>query len=170
MEISVGGQRINPIFFVETGNEGKPPPVGGWSEIPAYPGAPMDDAVFAAMMEEAMKHLGKPYVFGASGPNAFDCSGFVSWVINNSGIGYNIGRLGAKALSNWTVPVSPENAMPGDLVFFWRTYDAPDPNAPTHVGIYIGNGMMIHAGKPVSYASINTNFWQNHFWGFGRLP
>jgi len=170
MEISVDGQRINPIFFVETGNEGKPPPVGGWSEIPAYPGAPMDDAVFAAMMEEAMKHLGKPYVFGASGPNAFDCSGFVSWVINNSGIGYNVGRLGAKALSNWTVPVSPENAMPGDLVFFWRTYDAPDPNAPTHVGIYIGNGLMIHAGKPVSYASINTTFWQNHFWGFGRLP
>lgn len=169
MEISIDGQRRNPIFFVETGNEGKShPSEGGWSEIPPYPGAPMDDAVFAAMMNEAMKHLGKPYVFGASGPNSFDCSGFVSYVLNHSG--WNVGRLGAKALSNICTPVSPADARPGDLVFFWRTYDAPDPNAPTHVGIYIGNGMMIHAGKPVSYASINTTYWQNHFWGFGRLP
>jgi len=169
MEISIDGQRRNPIFFVETGNEGQPPlTTGGWASIPAYPGAPMDDAVFAAMMDEAMQHLGKPYVFGASGPNSFDCSGFVSYVVNRSG--WSIGRLGAKGLSNICTPVSPADAQPGDLVFFWRTYDAPDPNAPTHVGIYIGNGMMIHAGSPVSYASINTTYWQNHFWGFGRLP
>ena len=168
MEVSIGGQRINPIFFVETGNEGKSPALGGWLEIPPYPGAPLDDAKFAVMIEEAVKHLGKPYVWGASGPNSFDCSGFVSYVINNTW--WNVGRLGAKGLSNICTPVSPADARPGDLVFFWRTYDAPDPNAPTHVGIYIGNGMMIHAGKPVSYASINTTYWQNHFWGFGRLP
>ena len=168
MEVSINGQRINPIFFVETGNEGKSPPSGGWLEIPPYPGAPLDDAKFAVMIEEAIRHLGKPYVWGASGPNSFDCSGFVSYVINNTW--WNVGRLGAKGLSNICTPVSPADARPGDLVFFWRTYNAPDPNAPTHVGIYIGNGMMIHAGKPVSYASINTTYWQNHFWGFGRLP
>ena len=131
----------------------------------------LSDAVFAAMLAEAERHLGLPYVWGGSHPSTgFDCSGYVSWVINNSGIGYNVGRMGAKALSNWTIPVSPADARPGDLVFFWRTYNAPDPNAPTHVGIYVGNGMMIHTGNPTSYASITTNYWVNHFWGFGRLP
>ena len=130
----------------------------------------LNDARFAAMLAEAEKHLGTPYVWGGFSPSGFDCSGYVSWVINNSGIGYNIGRMGAKALSNWTIPISPADARPGDLIFFWRTYNAPDPNAPTHVGIYVGNGMMIHTGNPTSYASITTNYWVNHFWGFGRLP
>ena len=76
----------------------------------------------------------------------------------------------AKGLANWTTPVSPAEAKPGDLIFFWKTYNAPDPNAPTHVGIYVGNGMMIHAGNPISYTSINTNYWVSKFWGFGRLP
>jgi len=129
----------------------------------------LSDPVFAAMIAEAEKYLGFPYVWGGSNPNtSFDCSGFVSWVINNSG--WNVGRLGAKALYNICTPVSPANARPGDLIFFWRTYNAPDPNAPTHVGIYVGNGMMIHCGNPISYTSVTTTYWQNHFYGYGRLP
>jgi len=125
------------------------------------------DPVFAAMIAEANKFVGFPYVWGGYSPStSFDCSGFVSWVLNNSG--WNVGRLGAKALYNICTPVTPANARPGDLVFFWRTYDAPDPDAPTHVGIYVGDGMMIHAGNPIGYTSINTTYWQNHFFGFGR--
>lgn len=110
----------------------------------------LEDEQFAAMLAEAEKYLGFPYVWGGSSPStSFDCSGFVSWVINHSG--WNVGRLGAKALCNLCTPVSPANARPGDLVFFINTYDAPDPNAPTHCGIYVGNNMMIHCGDPISY-------------------
>ena len=127
------------------------------------------DPVFAAMVREAEKYLGWPYVWGGSSPaTSFDCSGYVSWVINNTC--WNVGRLGAKGLYNICTPISPADARPGDLVFFWKTYRAPDPNAATHVGIYVGNGMMIHCGNPISYTSINTTYWQNHFFGFGRLP
>jgi len=129
----------------------------------------LSDPVFAAMITEAEKYLGFPYVWGGSNPStSFDCSGFVSWVINNTF--WNVGRLGASGLYNICTPISTTNALPGDLVFFWRTYNAPNPNAPTHVGIYVGNGMMIHAGNPISYTSINTTYWQNHFFGFARLP
>ena len=127
------------------------------------------DAQFAAMLTEAEKYLGFPYVWGGSSPStSFDCSGFVSWVINHSG--WNVGRLGAKALCNLCTPVSPANARPGDLVFFINTYNAPDPNAPTHCGIYVGNGMMIHCGSPISYANLNSSYWQDHFFCYGRLP
>ena len=129
----------------------------------------LEDEVFAAMLTEAEKYLGMPYVWGGSSPStSFDCSGFVSWVINHSG--WNVGRLGAKSLCNICTPVSLANARPGDLVFFINTYDAPDPNAPTHCGIYVGNNMMIHCGSPISYANLNTNYWQNHFYCYGRLP
>ena len=129
----------------------------------------LEDEVFAAMLTEAEKYLGMPYVWGGSSPStSFDCSGFVSWVINHSG--WNVGRLGAKSLCNICTPVSPANARPGDLVFFINTYDAPDPNAPTHCGIYVGNNMMIHCGNPISYANLNSNYWQNHFYCYGRLP
>jgi hypothetical protein len=125
------------------------------------------DPVFAAMMEEAQKYLGMPYVWGGYSPiTSFDCSGFVSWVLNQSG--WNIGRLGASGLYNISTAVTPANARPGDLVFFIGTYNAPDPNAPTHVGIYVGDGMMVHAGNPIGFVSINTPYWQNHFLGFGR--
>jgi len=125
------------------------------------------DPVFAAMMAEARKHLGMPYVWGGSSPvTSFDCSGFVSWVLNQSG--WNIGRLGASGLYNICTPVKPANARPGDLVFFIGTYNAPNPNAPTHVGIYVGDGMMVHAGNPIGFVSINTTYWQNHFYSFGR--
>ena len=132
------------------------------------PSEALSDPVFVAMIAEAEKYLGFPYVWGGSNPStSFDCSGYVSWVLNNTF--WNVGRLGAKGLYNICTPVSPANARPGDLVFFWRTYNAPDPNAATHVGIYVDNGMMIHCGNPISYASINTAYWQNHFFGFGRL-
>lgn len=129
----------------------------------------LEDEVFAAMLAEAEKYLGYPYVWGGSSPaTSFDCSGYVSWVINHSG--WNVGRLGAKALCNLCTPVSPANARPGDLVFFINTYDAPDPNAPTHCGIYVGNSMMIHCGNPISYTNLNSSYWQNHFYCYGRLP
>ena len=129
----------------------------------------LSDPIFAAMIREAEKYLGYPYVWGGSHPStSFDCSGYVSWVLNNTF--WNVGRLTARGLHSICTPVSPANARPGDLVFFWRTYRAPDPNAATHVGIYVGNGMMIHCGNPISYVSINTTYWQNHFFGFGRLP
>ena len=129
----------------------------------------LEDETFAAMLAEAEKYLGYPYVWGGSSPaTSFDCSGFVSWVINHSG--WDVGRLGAKALCNLCTPVSPANARPGDLVFFINTYDAPDPNAPTHCGIYVGNNMMIHCGNPISYANLSSNYWQEHFYCYGRLP
>ena len=128
----------------------------------------LEDEVFAAMLKEAEKYLGFPYVWGGTNPStSFDCSGYVSWVINHSG--WNYGRLGVIGLENVCTPVSRSNARPGDLVFFIGTYDAPYPDRPSHVGIYVGNGMMIHCGSPISYANINTPYWQNHFYGFGRL-
>lgn len=134
------------------------------------PGEALTDERFRRMITEAEKYLGYPYVWGGSSPStSFDCSGFVSWVINHCGNGWNVGRLGAMGLEDICTPVSKANARPGDLIFFKNTYDAPYPNRPTHVGIYVGNGMMIHCGSPISYASIETSYWQSHFYGFGRL-
>ena len=122
------------------------------------------DPVFAAMMAEAEKYLGFPYIWGGYCPaTSFDCSGFVSWVLNHSG--WNIGRLGAQGLYNISTRVTASGARPGDLIFFTGTYDTP---GVSHVGIYVGDGMMIHAGDPIGYASINTAYWQNHFFAFGR--
>jgi len=141
---------------------------GEFEKYPIPPEA-LKDPVFRVMIKEAEKYLGYPYVWGGSNPStSFDCSGYVSWVINNTF--WNVGRQTADGLYRLTTRVSPANARPGDLVFFWKTYKHANPNAATHVGIYIGNGMMIHCGSPISYASINTNYWQNHFLGFGRLP
>ena len=126
----------------------------------------LEDEAFAAMIAEAEKYLGYPYVWGGSSPStSFDCSGFVSWVINHSG--WNVGRLGAQGLYNICTPVSSSQAKPGDLIFFKGTYDTP---GVSHVGIYVGGGMMIHCGSPISYTSINTNYWQAHYFSFGRLP
>jgi murein DD-endopeptidase MepM/ murein hydrolase activator NlpD len=173
LEIMLNGEYLNPYYFVDTGYDGSTagaiPGTPGGVEIPAYPGEPVTDETYAAMLEEAQKYLGYPYVWGGSSPStSFDCSGFVSWVINHSG--WNVGRLGAQGLYNICTPVSMANAQPGDLIFFWHTYDAPNPNGVTHVGIYVGNGQMIHCGNPISYANINSNYWQQHFYGMGRLP
>ena len=134
-------------------------------EIPA---SALSDPQFAAMMEEAEKYLGYPYVWGGSNPNtSFDCSGFVSWVVNNCGVGWNLGRLGADSLRHTCSNVSPANAKPGDLIFFEGTYDT---TGASHVGIYLGNNMMIHCGDPIQYADITSSYWQQHFLSFGRLP
>ncbi len=127
----------------------------------------LDDATFAAMLTEAEKYLGYPYVWGGSSPaTSFDCSGFVSWVINHSG--WNVGRLGAQGLYNICTRTS--SPRPGDLVFFRYTYNAPNPDGVTHCGIYVGDGMMIHCGDPISYANLNSSYWQAHFYAYGRLP
>ena len=134
------------------------------------PGEALTDEKFRRMITEAEKYLGYPYVWGGSSPStSFDCSGFVSWVINHSGNGWNVGRLGARGLKNICDIIPPDQAKPGDLIFFHHTYDAPDPSDATHVGIYVGDGMMIHCGNPISYASTESNYWQNHFLCFGRI-
>ena len=126
----------------------------------------LEDETFAAMISEAEKYLGYPYVWGGSSPStSFDCSGFVSWVINHSG--WSVGRQTAQGLYNLCTPVSSAQAKPGDLIFFVGTYDTA---GVSHVGIYVGGGMMIHCGDPISYANINTSYWQAHYFSFGRLP
>lgn len=168
LEVLVDGEHLNPLYFADTGDHtfgSLAPGTPGGPEIPAYPGAPMGDGSYAALMEEAQKHLGKPYVFGAKGPDSFDCSGFVCYSLRESGV-KNI-ATNAQGLYNACTPVSRTNAQPGDLIFFQGTYSTP--STVTHVGIYIGNGMMIHAGKPVQYASIDTAYWTEHFYAFGRL-
>ena len=138
---------------------------GSYTDYDIPPEA-LDDEVFAAIIKEAEKYLGYPYVWGGSRPStSFDCSGFVSWVINHSG--WDVGRLGAQGLCNICTPVSSANVKPGDLVFFTGTYDTP---GVSHVGIYVGNNMMIHCGDPISYANLNSNYWQSHFYRYGRLP
>ena len=128
------------------------------------PGEYLDDETFAAMLSEAEKYLGYPYVWGGSSPaTSFDCSGFVSWVVNHSG--WNVGRLGAQGLYNICTRTS--SPRPGDLVFFKGTYDTP---GVSHCGIYVGDGMMLHCGDPISYANLNSSYWQAHFYAYGRLP
>ena len=128
------------------------------------PGEYLDDETFAAMLSEAEKFLGYPYVWGGSSPaTSFDCSGFVSWVVNHSG--WNVGRLGAQGLYNICTRTS--SPRPGDLVFFKGTYDTP---GVSHCGIYVGDGMMLHCGDPISYANLNSSYWQAHFYAYGRLP
>ena len=138
---------------------------GSYTDYDIPPEA-LDDEVFAAIIKEAEKYLGYPYIWGGSSPStSFDCSGFVSWVINHSG--WDVGRLGAQGLCNICTPVSSANVKPGDLVFFTGTYDTP---GVSHVGIYVGNNMMIHCGDPISYANLNSSYWQSHFYRYGRLP
>ena len=131
---------------------------GSYTDYDIPPEA-LDDEVFAAIIKEAEKYLGYPYVWGGSSPStSFDCSGFVSWVINHSG--WDVGRLGAQGLCNICTPVSSANVKPGDLVFFTGTYDTP---GVSHVGIYVGNNMMIHCGDPISYANLNSNYFSQHY-------
>ena len=141
--------------------------IGKYTETPEgyeVPQEYLDDETFAAILSEAEKYIGYPYVWGGSSPaTSFDCSGYVSWVINHSG--WNVGRLGAQGLYNICTPTS--NPKPGDLVFFVGTYDTA---GVSHCGIYVGDGMMIHCGDPIQYANLNTSYWQSHFYAYGRLP
>ena len=129
----------------------------------------MGDGTFEAVREEAERHMGLPYVWGGSSPEtSFDCSGYVSWVINQSGAG-SVGRQTAQGLCNLCTPVSWEDLRPGDLVFFTGTYSSLTP--VSHVGIYMGGGRMAHAGDPIGYADIaGSRYWREHFYCGGRLP
>lgn len=143
-------------------------PGGGEYTDYEIPPEALSDERFAAMIAEAEKYLGYPYVWGGSSPStSFDCSGFVCWVINHSGVG-SVGRTTAQGIFNHTTPIAPSEAKPGDIIFFTGTYDSG--SAVSHVGIYAGNGMMIHCGNPISYASVNTPYWQSHFYSYSRLP
>ena len=171
LEVLVDGQYMNPLYFADTGDtSGTSLPVAGagggnYVDYDVPPEA-LADEQFAAMLEEAEKYLGYPYVWGGASPStSFDCSGYVSWVINHTG--WNFGRLTADGLLGVCTPVTSANAKPGDLIFFQGTYNT---SGASHVGIYVGGGMMIHCGDPISYANINTSYWQSHFYTFGRLP
>ena len=146
------------------------------NSLPAYgrassdytiPPEALSDERFARMIAEAEKYLGVPYVWGGYSPDGFDCSGFVSWVINHCGNGWDYGRQTAEGLRQICYYVSPEDARPGDLVFFEHTYETA---GASHIGIYVGNGMMIHAGEPVQYTSLNSEYWSSHLMQYGRLP
>lgn len=170
LEVTHNGEYLNPYFYVDNGGSGYLP--GGGTaqgpDFPENPGSAMGDGSFAAMLEEAEKYLGFPYVWGGSSPStSFDCSGYVSWVVNHSGVG-NVGRQTAQGLFNLCSPVSRADMQPGDLVFFTGTYSTANP--VTHVGIYVGGGRMIHCGSPISYASIDGNYWSSKFYSGGRLP
>ena len=132
-------------------------------EVPAEA---LSDPEFAAMLEEAEKYLGTPYVWGGSSPETgFDCSGYVCWILNQSG--WDVGRTTANGLWQQSAKVSEHEAKPGDLVFFQGTYDTP---GASHVGLYVGNGMMISAGDPIKYSNIHSSYWDKHLLGFGRIP
>ena len=132
------------------------------------PGEALTDEKFAKMIHEAEKYLGYPYVWGGSSPStSFDCSGFVCWVINNCGNGWNVGRTTAEGLRQMLPAIPPSEAKPGDIIFFERTYDTV---GASHVGIYVGDGMMIHCGSPIQYASVNSDYFRSHFMCYCRLP
>ena len=149
------GVRFHPYFYLDVGE----------GSVYAENGSASPRG--AALIREARRYLGTPYVWGGYGPSGFDCSGFVSYVINHSGAGWNVGRQTADGLKNRCRTVSAANAQPGDLVFFQETYPT---RGASHVGIYLGNGQMIHAGHPVQVTSIHTPYWQRHLYGFRRLP
>ena len=180
---TLAGELLTPeqkeMFDIYMETKGNKPDVFGEDYAAGTPGSgeytdyeippeALSDERFAAMIEEAEKYLGYPYVWGGSSPStSFDCSGFVCWVINHSGVG-SVGRTTAQGIFNYTTPIAPSEAKPGDIIFFTGTYDSG--SAVSHVGIYVGNGMMIHCGNPISYASVNTPYWQSHFYAYGRLP
>ena len=180
---TLAGELLTPeqkeMFDVYMETKGNKPDVFGDDYATGTPGSgeytdyeippeALSDERFAAMIAEAEKYLGYPYVWGGSSPStSFDCSGFVCWVINQSGVG-SVGRTTAQGIFNYTTPIAPGEAKPGDIIFFTETYDSG--SAVSHVGIYAGNGMMIHCGNPISYASVNTPYWQSHFYSYGRLP
>ena len=171
LEVLIDGQYMNPLYFADTGDTNGvslPAAGAGGGDYLHYdvPPEALTDERFAAMLAEAEKYLGYPYVWGGASPStSFDCSGYVSWVVNHTG--WNFGRLTADGLLGVCTPVTSADAKPGDLIFFKGTYNT---SGASHVGIYVGNGMMIHCGNPISYANINTSYWQSHFYTFGRLP
>ena len=169
IECLYNGEYYNPLFYFDVG-EGTlygETPGGGGSPGNVIPPDSYDDATVQALMEEAARYLGYPYVWGGSSPStSFDCSGFVCWVFTNSGV-HNLSRTTAQGIYDQCTPVSAADAKAGDILFFTGTYNSPGP--VSHVGIYCGKGVVIHCGDPIKYASINTPYWQSHFYSFGRL-
>ncbi len=153
VEVLKNGERLNPVFYLETG------------EGSVFGGNEYTSEAAQRLLEEAARYLGTPYVWGGYSPSGFDCSGFVSYCLTNSGV-RNTGRLTAQGLYDMCTPVSESDVQPGDLIFFTGTYNAGVP--VTHVGIYVGDGQMIHCGDPIQYTSIYSSYWQSHFYGFGR--
>lgn len=137
--------------------------IGDWGDFEA-----IDGELFEALMNEATKHIGKPYVWGGSNPTtSFDCSGFICWSYTKSGV-YNLSRTTAQGIYNQCIPISESEAKAGDLVFFEGTYDSVGD--VSHIGIFLGNGKMLHCGDPIGYANLATAYWQQHLYGYGRLP
>ena len=171
LEVTHNGEYLNPYFFVDNGGLGYTAAgnAAGRPQFSPDPGEPMGDGTFEAMLEVAERYMGYPYVWGGSCPDtSCDCSGYVSYVINQSGAG-SVGRQTAQGLCNLCVPVPWEDLQPGDLVFFTGTYSSATP--VSHVGIYVGGGRMAHAGDPIGYAEIgNSRYWREHFYCGGRLP
>ena len=161
MEIVKDDRYVNPLFFSLTNDYGQGPVYGD-------SGPALGDGSYEALIAEAERHLNKKYVFGANGPDTFDCSSFVCHVYTRSGV-YNLPRTTAQGIYNQAIPISPSEARPGDLMTFHSTYSTS--NTVTHIGIYVGDGMMIHCSSSVgvSYQSINTPYWQQHFYSFCRL-
>lgn len=152
LEYHKGGKNLNPLIFLG---------------VSASTGAGLSDGSFGALIAEAEKYIGYPYVWGGSTPStSFDCSGYICWIFTQSGT-YNLPRTTAQGIYNQCVPISQSEAQPGDLIFFTGTYSSSSP--VTHIGLYVGNGRMIHCGNPIGYTSINTSYWQSHFYGYGRL-
>ena len=167
IECLYGGEYYNPLFYFDVGEGTLYGETPGGLPGNAIPPDAYDDASVQALMEEAAKYLGYPYVWGGSNPStSFDCSGFVCWVFTNSGV-HNLPRTTAQGVYDQCTPVSASDAKAGDIIFFTGTYNSA--GAVSHVGIYCGNGTMIHCGDPISYASINSSYWQSHFYSFGRL-
>lgn len=171
IECLYNGEYYNPLFYFDVG-EGTlygetPGGNGGNRPGNVTPPESYDDEAVQALMSEAEKYLGFPYVWGGSSPStSFDCSGFVCYVFTNSGV-HNLPRTTAQGIYDQCTPVPAAEAKPGDIIFFTGTYNSA--GAVSHVGIYCGNGVMIHCGDPIAYASINTSYWQSHFYSFGRL-
>ena len=169
IECLYNGEYYNPLFYFEAGTGtlyGEAPGSGSGGGN-AVPPDSYDDATVQALMEEAAKYLGYPYVWGGSSPStSFDCSGFVCWVFTNSGV-HDLPRTTAQGIYDQCTPVSASEAKAGDIIFFTGTYNSG--GAVSHVGIYCGNGVMIHCGDPIKYSNINTSYWQSHFYCFGRL-
>ncbi|MDR0859191.1 MAG: peptidoglycan DD-metalloendopeptidase family protein, partial [Oscillospiraceae bacterium] len=165
LEILKNGQYLNALYFAASGSFNFTPTYGD-------PGTPMGDGTYAALIAEAERYLGYPYVYGGSSPStSFDCSGYVSFVLRASGV-KDIDRLGATGLYNISTPVSASEAKPGDLVFFQGTYSTSSP--VSHVGFYVGTDAsgrprMLHCGSPIQYTYIDTAYWQEHFFAFGRI-
>ena len=167
IECLYDGEYYNPLFYFDVGEGTLYGEMPGGLPGNAIPPDAYDDASVQALMEEAAKYLGFPYVWGGSSPStSFDCSGFVCWVFTNSGV-HNLPRATAQGIYDQCTPVSASDAKAGDIIFFTGTYNSA--GAVSHVGIYCGNGTMIHCGDPISYASINSSYWQSHFYAFGRL-